>query len=221
MRKALTTGLVLALIVGAFMVPAEAAKKKKKKKAPAPVAVDVTYYLRNTADSGCAAESLQLLLEAGDAGGSCGSALSGALNEALISTGDVPGSITYTAAEGIPFVLDASKPITGKIIVLSYRGHSANPGGLSAGPTHFVMTLMGTNAAGEELALGTFESEYIVNPAQQAYEVEFEIETPAELDKTEVTSLVADLYNRGFAPLHGFYQVNTSTIVVPTLQPAE
>lgn len=225
MRRFLVVALVVGLVGGSLVGPVEAKKKKKKK---APVAVDQTYFLRNTAESGCAAESLQLLLEAGDAGGSCGSAFSGFVNEVLVRAfggpctpatpaGTACGTITYQAGEGLPLVLDASKKVTGTIFVVSYRGHSANPGGLTAGPTTFSMTLRG-DSDGEEKEIGTFTADYTVTPAQQVYEVPFEIEVAAELDKAEFTTLFVDLLNRGVAPLHGFYQVNTSTIVVPTWQ---
>lgn len=224
MRRFLVVALVVGLLGGSLVGPVEAKKKKKKKKGP--VAVDQTYFLRNTADSGCAAEALQLLLEAGDAGPNCGSTFSGLVNEVLsrafggpcapaTPAGTACGTITYQAGEGLPLVLDASKKITGKIFVMSYRGSSANPGGLTAGPTTFNMTLRG-DSGGEEKQIGTFSADYTVTPAQGIYEVPFEIEVDPKLDKATFTTLFVDLFNRGVAPLHGFYQVNTSTIVIPT-----
>src|ERR671921_464525 len=42
MKKGLSVGLMIALLVGSLAVPAEAGKKKKKKRAPAPVKVERT-----------------------------------------------------------------------------------------------------------------------------------------------------------------------------------
>jgi hypothetical protein len=195
---------------------------------PAPVAVDVTYYLHNDTEGGCAAEAYTLRLAKPEAGTNCGSTLSGAPNEILIGATGEPcdpsglagcGTITFNATEGVPFVLDATKEISGTIMVMSYRGAAENPGGLGAGPTTLVVTLAG-DSAGETKEIGTVSVDYTVTPAEQVKKVDFAIQPDAALNLAEFTSLSMGLYNRGVSPLHGFYQTSTgeSLLKVPTMQ---
>jgi hypothetical protein len=55
----------------------------------------------------------------------------------------------------------------------------------------------------------------MVDPTKYDYEVPFEIEIPAELDRATLTTFGVDLWNSGPTVLHGYYQVNTSHVVVP------
>ena len=207
MRRTLVAALVLSLVAGSLAAPALAGKKKKKTPPPpAPVAEAVTFWFHND-PAACAAENYTLQLVEATAGSNCGSAASGVANEALVTAGEAPLGMVYNATEGVPFVLDATQKITGTIYVASHSGEASNPAGLAAGPATLVAEVIGT-IAGEETSLGIAEVDYLVTPASKVYEVKFELEVPAELDKSQVDSLSISLYNRGFTvALHGFYRV--------------
>lgn len=226
MRKPLIALVALGLVAGAVAAPAQAKKKKPKPKPPvaAPVQMDQTYYLVNTSD-GCLPEDMFLALAPAEGGSSCGSRIAGPPATVLAEAGDTPctpdsaaGVVcawqTYTAAEGLPVTLDATKKLTGKIIVKSGKGVAQNPASLGAGPTTFNMALDAT-ANGQTVVLGTFSSDYTVTPDKDTYEVPFEIALDAALDKAEISALSVRLWNTGPASQHGYYEVNTSSIVLP------
>lgn len=226
MRKPLIALVAIGLVAGAIAAPAQAKKKKPKPKPAAPVQADQKYYLVNMNEGDCASEGMLLMLDQVDVGGGCGSLFAGPVNTALITgtqgicTPDTPvqgpicGAITHTAGEGLPVTLDATKKITGTIFVSSYTGVSQNPAGLAAGAATFHMRLVGT-VDGEEKELGTFSADYTVTPDKQLYEVPFEIAIEGALDKAELSTLAVDLWNTGPAAVHGFYETNTSNIVLP------
>jgi hypothetical protein len=228
MRKPLIALVAIGLVAGAIAAPAQAAKKKKPKPKPpaAPVQADQKYYLVNLNDGDCAEEGMLLMLDQIDVGGGCGSLFGGPANTAFdaatgdVCTPDTPvqspvcGTISHHAGEGLPVALDATKKITGTIFISSYTGASENPAGLGVGAATFNMRLSGT-VNGEEKELGTFSAEYTVTPDKQVYEVPFEIALDAALDKAELSTLVMDLWNTGPAAVHGFYETNTSNVVLP------
>lgn len=203
-RRSVALIAVAAMVFAISAAPAIAGKRKKP---PAPTPVDLTFWLRNqTNPAACTEEALQLLLSDGPDTGSCGSAFSGPVNEILFQAGDEPSGITYQAAEGLPFLLDASKEIKGTIVVSTHRGNAANTMvGPSAGPTTFVITLTGTiNGESKVIAEGSYD--YTVTPDKQYVPVEIALKPDAALDKQSVTTLELTMYNRGVAPLHGFYK---------------
>lgn len=228
MRKPLIALVAVGLVAGAIAAPAQAKKKKPKPKPPvsAPVQMDQKYYLVNLNEGDCASEGMLLMLGQVDVGGGCGSLFAGPVNSALVAgtqgvctpgtaaQGPICGTIRHTAGEGLPVTLDATKKIKGTIFVASYSGVSQNPAGLAVGAATFHMRLVGT-VNGEEKELGTFSADYTVTPDKQVYEVPFEIALEGALDKAELTSLATDLWNTGPAAVHGFYETNTSNIVLP------
>jgi hypothetical protein len=219
------------LIAGLMAAPADAQRRRQQ---PRPVPVEVDYFLRNDSD-GCAEEDLELRLEEGSDGANCGSVFSGPVH--AISTGlfgdgcALPENpvtrictIVYTATEGIPFLLNANKEITGMIAVSSTVG-------VSAGPTQLVIVIRGTtdeevatedDEEGDEeegIEIGRAEVDYIVGPG--IHEVEFEIEEiDSDLHRVKFETLTVELYNRGAAPLHGHYRVHdpASFITMPTIE---
>ncbi len=218
MKKVLVAALAVGLVGSSLVGPAAAAKKKKKPKPPvaAPVATPVTMFFSNTS-GGCADDAYLMVLTEPTEGSNCGTRLSGLPNELLIQAGDIPDTIIYNASEGIPFVLDATKKLTGTIQVATTSGVAENPVGLSAGPTTLVVEISG-DVGGEIKPLGTAEVDYTVTPTQKIYPVEFEIELPAELDKAQLNTLSVSLYNRGLTVNHGFYRTvdPVSQVIVPT-----
>ena len=215
MRRTLIVALMLGLLAGSIAAPVEAAKKKKKKPAE-PVATPVTLFFSNTS-GGCTDDAYLMVLTEAAEGSNCGTALSGPGNELLFRAGQDPDAIVYNASEGIPFILDATQKITGKIQVASHSGAAQNPGALGAGPTTLVAELSGSSD-GASKVLGTIEVPYVVTPAQKVVEVLVEFQPPPELDKAEFTTLSISLYNRGVAALHGFYRAvaPASTLTIPT-----
>lgn len=226
MKKQLITMLAIGLVAGALVGPAEAKKKKPKPPKPAQmVQADQKYFLVNATD-GCAEGSTLLMLSPADTGTNCGAYFAGVVNTALVTSGestcvDTPegplcGNIVYTAGEGLPFTLDATKKVTGSIFVQSY---GPEPAGVVGGATEFNLELLAT-VNGEEKVLGTFSKEYTTNPTEDTYEVPFEIALDSALDKGQVSALSLNLYNTGASAMHGFYEVNTSNFVVPTWKAA-
>jgi hypothetical protein len=182
--------------------------------------MDQKYFLINTSE-GCLPEDMQLLLTPADTGGACGSRINGPVATALQEATGTPcldtlvcAWQTYTAAEGLPATLDATKKITGTIIVRSGKGAAQNPASLGAGPSTFNMALDAT-ANDEAVVLGTFSAEYTVTPDKDAYEVPFELTIDPALDKATISALSVRLWNTGASSNHGHYEVNTSNIVLP------
>lgn len=210
MRKMLVVALVVGLLGGSLIGPVEA--KKKKKLAPAPV----TFWFAN--DSGACTDDAAFVLKLTESteGSNCGNLGYGApypvANAAGLST-----PYAYNAIEGLPFILDATQKITGTVQVSSRSIAEGVPVFLGAGQATTVGTLTGTTD-GESVELGAFESTYAVTPAQGVYEVKFEIEPPADLDKAQFTGLGISLHTEGPVVNHGYYRVANpaSNFTVPT-----
>ena len=218
MKKLLVAALAVGLVGSSLVGPVSAAKKKKKPKPPvaAPVATPVTMFVSNPS-GGCTADAYLMVLTEPTEGSNCGSRLAGLPNELLIQAGQAPAAIVYNASEGIPFVLDATKKLTGTIQVATTSGVAENPVGLSAGPTTLVIEISG-DVGGEIKPLGTAEIDYTVTPTQKVFPVDFEIELPSDLDKAKLNTLSVSLYNRGLTVNHGFYRAvePASKVIVPT-----
>lgn len=204
--------LSAALVLGAIVMPATdaAAKKKKKKKEPVPVEMVLWF----NAQEGCGGPLTLRLTEATE-GSNCGR---NPFYGAGWGAGEAAGLATpyvFTAAEGLPFVLDGSKPIVATIQVSSYV---SAPVGSGVGQTTLVGTLTGSTG-GETVELGTVEATYMVTPAQGVYEVPLEFDVK-DFDKKTFTSFEIGLEQRGTSVAHGHYRtVNpASKIAVPTLQ---
>ena len=222
MRRFVAVSLALGIVVGSLAAPAVAAKKKKKK-APAPVAVEQQFFLRNTA-GGCAPEALILLLSDGPDESTCGDHAGGLGNEVFINAFGEPceptaqygcGNVVYSAAEGLPLTLDASKEIKGMIAVGAWASGSGVGNG--AGQTTLVITVKGVKDD-EEIVLGSAEVTYTVTPAQNIYEHEFALKLDPALDKAQLTGLVIDLHNRGVSVEHSWYSLDdpASYLTVPS-----
>lgn len=212
MRKMVLVALVLGLIAGNMGAPAVAKKKKKA------VPVAVTYWFAHESDD-CANDSARVLqLTESAEGSNCGNLGYGAPYPATNGAGlSLP--MTFYAIEGVPFVLDATKPITGTIQVASKSIDPAVPAWLGAGQatTAGVVTAI---ANGDATELGTFTSTYQVTPAGGTYEVKFEIQPDKALDKATITSLDISVHTEGAVVNHGYYRTvdPASSLTVPTLK---
>lgn len=218
MRKTIVVVLSLALTVGAIAAPA-GAKKKKPKTPPAtgPVQADQTFYLRNET-TGCTSDALQLSVVSGTDTANCGSTWAGPANEVVVRAfGDVcPASIpanpatrfcpiTYTAVDGLPFVLDATKEIKGLLGVSMWCcGGTPQPVGNGVGPITVTVRVKGI-IGGEEKLIGATDVTFTALPNQRVYEVEYTIKPDAALDKATVEGLQFSAFNRGASPMTGHY----------------
>ncbi|MFN2594875.1 MAG: hypothetical protein ABR579_08315 [Actinomycetota bacterium] len=231
MKKAIITALVLGLIAGSIAAPAYAKKPKKHKKPPpvaTPVPVDANYYLhQNTCGDAAGDQTTMSTTDDTDAGTGCGAAEAGIITEIYEQTGVTPpdnpvqnsgpDTTTWTATDGIPFVLDGSKEIKGKIAISDFC--CGDPVGASAGQATFVATVSGTTN-GEVKEIGTATVSYLVTPNQYTTIVDFSIKPDASLDKASFTTLSLATTIRGETVLHGWYSLDdpSSFITVPTLQ---
>lgn len=218
-RKIVALGLAAGVVVGSFGV-AEAAKKKKKPKPAAPVQVEQTFFLRRD-DCGGDNDNARLSLVDGpdEAGNLCGWLNSGLINEVEMTSGQgEPTSDEWPVSDGLPLVLDASKPIKGTLIMKSsHLGSPAPETGVAAGQVEMIVDVTGV-AGGEDVAVGSVTVEYIVAPPGVTYEVPFEIKPDAALDKKSFEALVMTTTIRGANVLHGLYELDDppSTVVIPS-----
>ena len=226
MKKPLVAVLALGLLGAALVAPAHAGDKASPRASrPVRVQQDQTFYLVNAGlgSSGCASEGMLLMLAPRGEGKTCQNAFVGAPTTAFVAASGsycLPevgglqycGHTHHEAAEGLPLTLDATRKITGTIVVGS-NGHP-DIASTGAGPTTFHIDARGT-VGGTEISLGSFAVDYTTTPDQSDYEVPFEIELPADLDKARLTAFGIDLWNTGATILHGSYKVDESTVVVP------
>lgn len=227
MKRSIVAALALSLVAAGLLSPASAAKKKKPKPpvvAPA-VQQDVTYFLHRTSCGEDTDKTTLSIVDGPDEGDDCGSLESGLLTELFLETGQDPPPIpavadlgpdrtTFTSEDGVPFVLDATKPIKGSIALGSFCCGAA---GISAGRATLQAVLTGT-VNGETKTIGEASTDYVVTPAEATSIVEFEIKPDAALDKLSFTTLELQLTNRGVSYLNGFYSYDdpSSQIVVGT-----
>lgn len=219
-KKLVVVGLVAGLIVGSLGVSAEAKKKKKKKPVPTPV----NFYLQRVPEGSCAEEaSFSLSVEPGEDNGACGDLLFGAPTEIGHQAGDDQFFTTpyrFPAADGVPFVLDATKPLTGTIAVYSTTQAQGVPfpGPAGAGQTTLEVLVTGTSN-GEAVEIGNAEVTYDVTPNSHPDPVSFEITLDETLNKATFTTLELTLWNRGTSVFHGHYGTGEqSFITVPTIK---
>ena len=219
MKRMIAVIVLGGLLGGIGFAPATAKKKPKKKPKPKIVAKDVNYYLRR-ADCGGDDDAISLSIVDGPDGGSgCGSAFAGAPNEVFVQTGDPPSSYLWPAIDGVPFTMNAAKPITGEITVQSFSGSPTLPAPpyTSAGQATLVVNLSGTTG-GESKVIGTASNTYVVTPDTGSYTTEFTMTPDKALEKAVFTELQLETYVRGTTVLHGFFELDdpASFITVPT-----
>lgn len=223
-RKLVAAALALGVVVGSLGVAEAARKKPKKPKKPkppvaAPVQVDQKFFMRRDACEGAGADSTdnaRLSLEDGpdEGGNTCGWLDSGVLNEVYSTSGaETPVADVWPVADGLPLVLDATKPVAGTINV---RSSWAGPVGIAAGQVEMIIDITGVSG-GEDVVVGSATVSYEVTPAAILYEVPFEIKPGAELDKKSFESLVMTTTIMGPNAGHGLYELDEppSTVTIP------
>lgn len=221
MKKLVT--LLLVGVLGLALV-GPAAAKKKKPKPPALVPVDQQMFLRGDA---CSAEAMGLSLEDAVDADTCAYVKGGILNDTVPD--GTPGPLgaaawqTWPAFDGVPFKLDATKPVTGEIFTQGiFPLVSSDYPGLSAGNVRLSVRLVG-ESGGEEKTIGEFTEEFLVKPGDGVHTTAVEITPDAALNGLDFTSLTLYTKIGGEAVGHTFYKLSepSSYIKVPTLAAAK
>ena len=169
LKKVVALAMVGGMLAGG-LTTADAAKKKKKPKFVSKTSV---FFLRNTSE--CDLTALSLSLTDGE-DSDCYSPTNAAGTAAGYS------DHVYTASDGVPFVLDAKKALTGTITMRN--GNSVGAG--SAGVT---LTLTG-ETGGKETTIATWESESFLMYPTAVQTLDYEAEINDKLNRKKFTSLV-------------------------------
>lgn len=209
MRRLLVIALLVGLVAGSLATPVAAKKKKKKK----PVPVEMTLWFN--AEGGCGEATTLRLTEATE-GSNCGNNPWYGVAWDVGESNGLATPYTFYAVEGLPFVLDGTKPIVATVQVSAYV---SSPVGSGVGEARLVGTLTG-ETGGDTVELGTAETTYMVTPAQGIYEVVLEFEPAADFDKATFTQFDITLVQNGNSVSHGHYRTvdPASKIAVPTLE---
>jgi hypothetical protein len=209
MKKTLTVALALGLVVGALVAPVEA--KKKKAKPPVLQPAELKYFLHWEADGstpeGCT-KTPHMDLKDTEGDTTCSFAFQIA-QEAFAAAGQDLLRYSYPATEGVPFVLDASRHLTGQIAL---RGTvtKATVEVVLTGVVNGEMVTLAEGVTAEATGAGTNNG----LPGQPAIiPVDFEI--AKGLDKAKVTGLTLGLTVRGVHRGWVDYEVTPTHVIVP------
>lgn len=205
MKKTLIVALALGLLGGALVAPVEA---KKKAKVPS----ELKYFLHWEADGatpeGCTKTThMDLQDTPGDT--TCSYTFQVA-QEALGAAGQDLLRYSYPATEGVPFVLDASRHLTGEVVL---RG--------AATKATVEIVLTGT-VAGQTVTLAEGVTAEAVGagtnnglPGQPAV-ASVDLEIDSAYDKAKVTALTLGVTVRGVHRGGIDYEITPSHVIVPT-----
>lgn len=203
LRSLVALALVGGLVAGS-LTTAEAGKKKKKKAKVKWVSQTSTLFQRQDADA-CADSNFYLSKTDGE------DLDCGYLDHlAWPALGYIP--VSYPAADGVPFILDAKKPITGVVTMRSWNG-------AGVGLASVTVQLVGTTG-GEEVPVGEWSAEYQAAP-NGAYTFEYEIDADDALNKKKFTALTLNVVPGGTtAGVHGVVEHDTppAHVNIPTLK---
>jgi hypothetical protein len=174
-----------------------------------PVATTRTFYVRRDG-CGTAADNPHLSVQQGtDAGDGCGSLFP---QPAISATGD-----PFSAVNGVPFTLDATKKITGTIKFSSYQGIEGGPVGFGVGQVTMTARLTGI-VGNQSRVLGSATATHLVTPSQVEYTTPIDITPPAADNGKRVSGLTLDLSFTGPAVLCDFVAMSgASFVTIPIL----
>lgn len=221
MKRAVVVLVATGLLAGALSAPADA-KKKKKKPVPPPVTLvpaELKFYPHHAPDGatpeGCTGAYF-MDLKADTADTTCSNSAQVA-QEVYAAAGQELISYTYPATEGVPFVLDASRKLTGEITLRGTFSADAKAqlkltgtvGGAEA------VVAEGETGSGNGVASNSAQGNDLPGPAVT---LPIELEVDKALDKAEVTSLTLVITVRGFHRGHVDLDRNPTHIVVPAFQ---
>jgi hypothetical protein len=215
MKRSIVTILVLGLLAGSLVSVAEAKKKKPKKKSL--VAAEQTFYLHWDSDGatppGCAG-AVYMSLEDKKGDSTCSTTTQFA-QEALVAAGEEPISYLFPAADGVPFVLDASRNLKGAMVLrgtYTYDAfvHVVLSGEVDGSP---VKLAEGDSAKGMGVASNSVQG-MVQLPGPHA-ELPIDLAFDKAYDKKTVTKLNLQVIIRGHHRGGLDYELNPSHIIVP------
>ncbi len=214
MRRLLALALVGGLVFGSFGA-AEAAKKKKKKPpqppAPTVVSVEQKMFLRGNS---CSGENRDWLSTTdADEALECWYTGAGLPNELLVASGQRTReavSREWEAQDGIPFVLDATKPLTGEITTASGCGVltalPCSPVGVGAGEHILDITVIGV-IGGADKELGKMTETFTILPGQ-THTTKLNIKLDASANGATLDGIKVLTYQHGRSVGHGIIKTN-------------
>lgn len=205
-------GLALSLVAGLIAAPAVAGKNKSGER---------TYFLRRAECGGD--DKLRLSTKDGpDA--PCADMQAGLLNEVAQQSGSTDNWHSYPAAKGVPFVLNAKKPITGEITLYG-TGCIAEPaclpqGGLAGGNTTLRLSVVAETKGGKERTIGEFTESFLITPDEPTYTSSFKTWPDEFFTGDRFVALRLDVQVGGvsYGPGGVSYDDPASFIKVPTLK---
>jgi hypothetical protein len=181
-----------------------------------PEALTRRWFVRRDACGGEAAQNERLSIVQGvDGGSGCGYIPPGwaALSEVFAALGEEGAfAAVHPAEDGIPFTLDASEPITGTVVISSYRGLAENPFGVAAGMATVTVEMLADTPTGQ-VSLGSDSEEYTVLPTEPEHTFNFSFDSPAAQDKKDFLGLSMKIDVRGPAAIHGYLQMSGASFV--------
>lgn len=215
MKRTVVVLVAVGLLAGALIAPADA--KKKKKKPPTPVVKlvpgELKYFLHYPDDGagGCTATTHMDLKDSPDSG--CSYTFQAA-QEAFAASGQELLAYSYPATEGMPFVLDASRKLTGEITLRGTISYQAKAelvlSGVVGGAD--VVLAEGETAAGNGALSNSVQGQNLPGPAVT---VPIDLELDKALDKQEVTALTLTVTIRGVHRGGVDYERTPSHVIVP------
>ena len=233
MKKLFSALLAGAIVVGLMGAgPAVGKKKKKPKPKPKLVPVEAKYFFRDA--DGCDTNVNQLSLEDGEDTG-CWYLDAGAPTDAALATPFYSRDLfeqLFVASDGVPFKLDATKPLTAEIYTSGGTclvGKITPPAGpaveppcspaqVKAGEVSMEVTVRGTTG-GSVVDLGTVTDTFTVTPADPTHKSEVSIPLDAAMNKKDFSTLEVGILMGGKSVLNGIVEMDdpTSILNVPTL----
>ena len=154
-----------------------------------PIASERTFYLRG---EGCGGEETFWLSTLSGDDGFDGCGYSTLPIQELIHQVDGPTPYNFTAEDGVPVLLDASRDVAGTIRSESWLGDGA-PG---VGQVVVDVTLRGRSDQNQSLVLGSDTVE-TVNTGTDGVQADFTIDLPDELDRVTLNELTLDVEVHG------------------------
>jgi hypothetical protein len=217
MKKSIVTILVLGLLAGSLVSAAEAKKKAKPKKKPL-VPAEQTYYLHWDSDGatpeGCTgAVYMSLQDKEGDTTCSTSSQFA---QEAFIAAGEDPISYLFPAADGVPFILDASRNLKGVITLRGTYTAEAYVHLVLSGEVNGTPVKLAEGDTGKGMGLASNSVQGAVQLPGPAAELPVDIAFDKAFDKKQVTKLDLQVIIRGHHRGGLDFEVNPSNLVVPT-----
>lgn len=160
------------------------------------------FFMRRTA---CTTDQ-RLSIEQGTETAACASNNS---NTPLNEVDRIP--TVYAAEDGLPFTLDASRPVNGVVTLTSFQ----QPAYAGAGQTIVDVALSGTSG-GANVDLGSTTVEYVAIPGQPPTSTPWTITLPQTADNKVFTAFSMSLTVRGLHITHGYVRPNATHLTLPT-----